>query len=145
VAGSGSSVLAKRRLFEQAGLFDVNLKSLEDIDMWMRLASLCGYACIDEQLTVIVKSPDSMSGNLDVMRRSALQVMHKNRHLLPPAERGRFWQGAYAGVLTDYAKWELRAGRRLDAIRHLLEALARAPLARWKLTLAMLYDALQWK
>jgi hypothetical protein len=47
--------------------------------------------------------------------------------------------------LTDYAKWELRAGRRLDAIRHLLEALARAPLARWKLTLAMLYDALQWK
>jgi glycosyltransferase involved in cell wall biosynthesis len=145
VAGSGSSVLARRRLFEQAGLFDVNLKSLEDIDMWMRLASLCGYACIDEQLTVIVKSPDSMSGNLDVMRRSALQVMHKNRHLLPPAERGRFWQGAYAGVLTDYAKWELRAGRRLDAIRHLLEALARAPLARWKLTLAMLYDALQWK
>lgn len=144
VAGSGSSVLARRRLFERAGLFDVGLRSLEDIDMWMRLAALCDYACIDEPLTVIVKSPDSMSGNLDVMRRSALQVMHKNRHLLPPAEQGRFWQAAYAGVLTDYAKWELRAGRRLPAILHLLEALARAPLARWKLTLGILYDAV-WR
>lgn len=144
VAGSGSSVLARRQLFEQAGLFDVNLPSLEDIDMWMRLAALCDYVCIDEPLTVIVKSPDSMSGNLDVMRRSALQVMHKNRRLLPRAQQGRFWQAAYAGVLTDYAKWELRAGRRLSAILHLLEALLRAPLARWKWTLGMLYDAL-WR
>ena len=145
VAGSGSGVLARRELFERAGLFDTRLRSLEDIDMWMRLASLSGYACIDEALTVIVKSPDSMSGNLDVMRDSALRVMHKNRHLLPPADRGRFWQAAYAGMLADYAKWELRAGRRGAAIRHLLEAFARAPLARWKLTLGILYDALAGK
>lgn len=145
VAGSGSSVLARRRHFGQAGLFDVSLRSLEDIDMWMRLAAICDFTCIQETLTVIVKSPDSMSGNLDVMRGAALQVMHKNRHLLPREDQGRFWQGAYAGVLTDYAKWELRAGRRLPAILHLLEALARAPLKHWKWTLGILYDALRGK
>jgi glycosyltransferase involved in cell wall biosynthesis len=141
VAGSGSSVLARRRLFDQAGLFDTGLRSLEDIDMWMRLAALSDYDCIDAPLTVIVKSPDSMSGNLDVMRRSALRVMHKNRRLLPPRDRGRFWQAAYAGVLRDYAKWELRAGRRWPAIAHIIEAFLRAPLTGWKLTLGLLYDA----
>ncbi|MFN2337761.1 MAG: glycosyltransferase family 2 protein [Gammaproteobacteria bacterium] len=145
VAGSGSSVLVRRELFERAGLFDSELRSLEDIDMWMRLAALTDYACIDQPLTVIVKSPASMSGNLDVMRSSALQIMHKNRALLPAADRGRFWQAAYAGMLADYAKWEIRAGRRPAAIRHLLEAFLRAPLARWKLTLGILYDALRGK
>ena len=142
IAGSGSSVLARRHLFHQAGLFDTGLRSLEDIDMWMRLAAVSEYACIEEPLTVIVKSADSMSGNLDVMRDSALRVMHKNRQLLPAADQGRFWRRAYAGVLKDYAKWELRAGRRGAAITHLLEAFVRAPLADWKLTLGLLYHAL---
>ena len=60
----------------------------------LRLAAIAGYACIDAPLSVIVKSPDSMSGNLDVMRQSAIRVMHKNRALLPPAEQVRFWQAA---------------------------------------------------
>jgi glycosyltransferase involved in cell wall biosynthesis len=142
IPGSGSGVMARNDLVKQAGLFDTQLRSLEDIDMWMRLAILGGYACIDALLTVIVKSPTSMSGNLDVMRQSAIQVMRKNRELLPRKDRGRFWQAAYASMLTDYAKWELRAGRRHAAILHLLEAFARAPIVRGRLALALLFDAL---
>lgn len=141
IAGSGSGVMARSHLFEEAGCFDTQLRSLEDIDMWMRLAVLGDYECIEELLTVIIKSPDSMSGNLDVMRESALRVIKKNRELLPRKDQGRFWQGAYAGMLTDYAKWELRAGRRADAIMHLLEAIARAPLALGKLASSLLFNA----
>jgi glycosyltransferase involved in cell wall biosynthesis len=143
IAGSGSGVMARSRLFAQAGGFDSQLRSLEDIDMWMRLAVLGGYACIEEPLTVIIKSPDSMSGNLDVMRMSALQVMRKNRELLPRKDQGRFWQAAYAGMLTDYAKWELRAGRRAAAIVHLLEALVRAPVAHGRLIAGLLIVGLR--
>jgi glycosyltransferase involved in cell wall biosynthesis len=138
VSGSGSSVMVRRRLFDRVGMFDTGLRSLEDIDMWMRLAAVSSYACIDEPLTVIVKSPLSMSGNLDVMRASALQVMRKNRHLLEPDARGRFWRSAYAGVLADYAKWEYRAGRRLRAMAHLLEGLGHSPVDRGRLLLGLL-------
>jgi glycosyltransferase involved in cell wall biosynthesis len=141
IPGSGSGVMARSHLFKEAGLFDTQLRSLEDIDMWMRLAVQGDYACIDALLTVIVKSPTSMSGNLDVMRESAIQVMRKNRELLPRKDRGRFWQSAYASMVTDYAKWELRAGRRPAAILHLLEALVRAPIARGRLALGLIFDA----
>lgn len=129
VAGSGSGVLARREVFTRAGGFDESLRSLEDIDMWMRLAALGGYACIDEPLTVIEKRTDSMSGNRAVMRESAITVMKKNRHLLPATMRTGFWRAAYASMLSDYAKWAYRQGHRGEALRDLLHGLALAPLS----------------
>lgn len=138
VPGSGSGVLARRALFEQVGTFDESLRSLEDIDMWMRLAAVTGYRCLPEPLTLIVKHPDSMSRQLERMRTAALQVMRKNRALLPPPDRGGHWQAGYASVLADYAKWEYRAGHRLTAIGHLLEGLVRAPRRRGRMLLGLL-------
>ena len=138
IAGSGSAVLARRHPLLELGGFDEGLRSLEDIDMWMRLAAISGYVCIDEPLAVISKRRDSMSGNLNGMRTSALMVMKKNRHLLEKPFRGGFWQAAYATVLADYAKWEYRSGRRLSAVAHLTEGLLRAPVRRGRLILGLL-------
>ena len=138
VAGSGSAVVARRDLLLNSGGFDEQLHSLEDIDMWLRLAAVTGYGCVDEPLTVILKRPDSMSRNLDVMRQSALRVMHKNRALLDRNSRGSYWQAAYASVLADYAKWEYRVGHKAPAMLHLLEGLVRAPLQRGRLILGLL-------
>jgi glycosyltransferase involved in cell wall biosynthesis len=133
VAGSGSAVLVRREAFTRVGGFDESLRSLEDIDMWMRLATVGGYACISEALTVIEKRGDSMSGNLDVMRAAAIRVMQKNRGLLPLAKRGRFWRIAYAGMLTDYAKWAYRKGHPARALADLAQALWLAPWSRGRL------------
>lgn len=138
IAGSGSAVLARRAAFTRAGGFDESLRSLEDIDMWMRLAALGGYACIDEPLAVIEKSAASMSGNLDVMRTSAMRVMRKNRGLLPAHLRGGFWRGAYAAMLSDYAKWAYRKGRTVQALSDLAQALVLAPLSRGRLIVSLM-------
>lgn len=138
VAGSGSAVMARRSGFARVGGFDEALRSLEDIDMWMRLAALGDYACLDEPLAVIEKSAGSMSGNLDVMRAAAIQVMRKNRVLLPVARRGGFWRAAFAGMLTDYAKWAYRQGRAAQALGDLLHALVLAPRQRGRLVLSLL-------
>lgn len=138
VAGSGSSVLVRREVLDRVGLFDPALRSLEDIDMWMRMAAVTDYACINEPLTYILKRRGSMSGDLDVMRASALRVMKKNRVLLDASSRGAFWRFAYAGVLADYAKWECRVGRKGTAMLHLLQALWLSPLGRGRLVLGLL-------
>lgn len=138
VAGSGSAVLAKREAFARAGGFDESLRSLEDIDMWMRLAALGEFACIDEPLVVIEKRTDSMSGNLDVMRTAAIQVMRKNRGLLPESLRDGFWRGAFASMLSDYAKWAYRKGRTAQALGDLLHALWLAPMSRGRLLAGLL-------
>ena len=138
VAGSGSAVLAKREAFSLAGGFDESLRSLEDIDMWMRLAALGGFACIDEVLVCIEKSAASMSGNLTVMRSAAIQVMRKNRSLLPSNLRGGFWRKAYASMLTDYAKWAYRKGQTSQALTDLLHALSLAPMQHGRLIISLL-------
>lgn len=138
VAGSGSAVLARKDALDEAGGFDEHLRSLEDIDMWMRLSALGDYACIDEPLTIILKRPDSMSGNLDVMRDAAITVMRKNRFLLPDHKRGDYWRHAYAGMLSDYAKWAWRAGHRAQAVRDVLTGIVIAPLSQGRLMFGLL-------
>ena len=142
VAGSGSAVIARRALFEHTGGFDETLRSLEDIDMWMRLAAVTGYACLDEPLAVILKRPDSMSRNLEVMRDAAVRVMSKNRHLLPPPLRGAYWRRCMAGIHGDYAKWRYRAGQRGAALAELGHVFRLAPIARGRLGLGLLRDLL---
>ena len=142
VAGSGSAVMVKRKAFSQTGGFDESLRSLEDIDMWMRLAALGGFACIDEVLVCIEKSAASMSGNLAVMRSSAIQVMRKNRGLLPVNLRGGFWRRAYASMLTDYAKWAYRKGQPTQALSDLLHALLLAPIQHGRLIISLLVAVL---
>jgi glycosyltransferase involved in cell wall biosynthesis len=140
VAGSGSAVVARRSLFAQAGGFDESLRSLEDIDMWMRLAAVTEYACVGEALTCILKRPGSMSRNREVMRASAARVMQKNRKLLPPSLRGSYWRACMASVYSDYAKWRYRQGERRGAFMDIARMIALAPLARGRLGLGLLKD-----
>jgi len=143
VAGSGSAVFARRDALDRAGGFDESLHSLEDIDMWMRLAAVGAYACVADPLAVILKRPDRMSANLDVMRDAAITVMRKNRHLLPPGKRGAFWRHAYAGMLSDYAKWAWRTQRRSRAVGDALAGLCIAPLSRGRLMASLLVAMLR--
>ena len=142
VAGSGSAVMARRLLFDQTGGFDESLRSLEDVDMWMRLAAVTGYACIDEPLAVILKRPGSMSRNLEVMRAASMRVMAKNRHLLPRELQGAYWRRCVASIHGDYAKWRYREGQRWAASREVANMLILSPLGRGRLGLGLLRDIL---
>jgi glycosyltransferase involved in cell wall biosynthesis len=140
IAGGCSAVMVRRSLLDRVGLFDESLRGFEDPDLWMRLAAVSGYHCIDEPLAVILRRERSVSRNLDAMRFSALRSMHKNRTLLPPALRGRFWRNCLAGVYTDYAKPAYRAGRLGQAYADTLRALWLSPVGRGRLCLGLLRD-----
>jgi glycosyltransferase involved in cell wall biosynthesis len=140
VAGSGSGVMVRREILDLVGTFDESLRSLEDIDMWMRLAAVTGYRCIPEPLTVLQKHPDGMSRNLEVMRFAAMKVMRKNRSLLPPELRGGYWRAGLAGVHADFAKWRYRNRQPGRALLEVLHVLALSPMKRGRLALGLLRD-----
>jgi glycosyltransferase involved in cell wall biosynthesis len=138
ISGSTSGVLARRELLVELGGFDEALRGFEDPDLWIRLSARTGYACIPEPLTVVARTPGSVSSHLPNMRVATLASFRKNRALLPPAQRGSYWRAACAGALTDYAKTAWRAGDRRHGLAWTLEALARAPLGRGRLAVGLL-------
>ena len=77
------------------------------------------------------------------MKAAAVRVMRKNRRLLPPRSRGAYWRWCHAGMLTDYAKWEARAGRRARALLTLAQVAALSPLGRGRLAAAIALDVLR--
>ena len=143
ISGSTSGVLARRELVLAVGGFDEGLRGFEDPDLWIRLAARTGYACIPRALTVVVRTPGSVSGHLPNMRRATLASFRKNRDLLPPPKRGGYWRSACAGALTDYAKTAWRAGDRRHALAWTVEALLRAPRERGRLALSLLLAMLR--
>jgi glycosyltransferase involved in cell wall biosynthesis len=142
IAGGCSAVMVRKALLDRVGLFDESLRGFEDPDLWMRLAAVAGYACIDETLAIVLRREKSVSRNLDSMRVATLRSMHKNRALLPPRLRGRFWRTCLAGVYTDYAKPAYRAGRLGLAYADTLRALMLSPVGRGRLCLGLLRDFL---
>ena len=142
IAGGCSAVIVRRTLFDRVGLFDETLGGFEDPDLWMRLAAVSGYACIDETLAVILRREGSVSRNLESMRSAALRSMRRNRPLLPAPLQGRFWRDCLAGVYTDYAKPAYRAGRLGRAYADTLRALVLSPFGRGRLCLGLFRDFL---
>lgn len=143
IAGSTSGVLARRSLLLDAGGFDTSLHGFEDPDLWIRLSALTRYACIPQALTVVVRTPGSVSSHLPNMRAAMLASFRKNRALLPASKRDAFWRAACAGALTDYAKTAWRAGDRRHGLGWAAEALLRSPLGRGRLALGLLVAMLR--
>ena len=137
VPGSNSAVVVRKELFSVVGLFDPFLTHVEDIDMWMQLASVTKFDWIPEPRAVVMRREGSVSSHYGNMKEHARRVMQKNRRLLPRQDRGRFWRAAYSAMLTDYAKWSYREGKTPEAIALLLEAAARSP-QHWRLIASLL-------
>ena len=140
IAGGCSAVVVRKALLDQVGVFDERLRGFEDPDLWIRLAAVAHYECIDEPLVVVMRREHSVSRNLHEMRKAALRSMNKNRPPLPPSLRGSFWRKCLASVYTDYAKGAYRAGHVDAAIADTLRAFALSPMGRGRLCLGLLKD-----
>jgi len=72
------TAVVRRECFEKVGDFDRTLKSLEDWDMWIRLARDYPIAVIREPLARYRQLRHSMSRNCEVMERSFRQVIDRH-------------------------------------------------------------------
>ena len=131
VAGSSSAVVIRRDCLTETGLFDTALPAVEDLDLWMRLASRYPFVHAPGAFVDITRSRGSVSTHVQLMRKCLKGIRWKNRRLLGCGLRAwRVWNMAYAGVLSDTGKTALRHRLARHGATDLLESALRSPL-RW--------------
>jgi hypothetical protein len=141
VAGSASSVAVRRDCLVEAGMFDPELKAVEDLDCWMRLASRYPLAYAPGFHVEITRQAGSLSTNVPLMCKYLRQVRWKNRNLLGRSLKARwFWNSTYAGLLLMTGKMHLRGGIPNQAVRDLLESTLRSPWGWGRTSLVILCE-----
>lgn len=73
-----SSVVAHRKCFDAVGVFDTTLRSVEDRDMWLRIASQFNMVRLDIPLTWYRVTPGSMSSHPERMEHFELLVLNRS-------------------------------------------------------------------
>lgn len=77
------SVIVRRSCFETVGVFNRSLRSIEDWDMWIRIASRYTFAVIKEPLSYYRQHTNNMSKNWQVMGQAFQQVIEESFQLAP--------------------------------------------------------------
>jgi glycosyltransferase involved in cell wall biosynthesis len=83
VVGSGSNAMVRRSCFDRVGLFDPELTSIEDCDMWVRIAADYPFALIKEVLVYYRQHPASMSRDYDKMAHNSRLKIEKKFDRVP--------------------------------------------------------------
>jgi hypothetical protein len=123
-----SSVLARRACFAAVGLFDPDLRSVEDRDMWVRVAVRFPTAVLAAPLTWVRQTPGSMSRHPERMERFDRLVIARSFALPELHRRWRLRRRATAHMLLSSAYTFLTAGRPAAAAVRAAKALAVWPL-----------------
>ncbi|HJZ86055.1 MAG TPA: glycosyltransferase, partial [Polyangia bacterium] len=137
-----SGVLVRRRCFEQVGGFDESLRSVEDRDMWLRLAVRFASAQMDAHCVYYREHPAQMNRRAERMYRSYEAVLAKFFREQP--EHANLKSIAYAFMYMDASIAYMNEGARREAIRLILRSLRAWPWSarhsaklsaarRWKL------------
>jgi glycosyltransferase involved in cell wall biosynthesis len=125
-----STALFRRACLDRAGLFDERLRSVEDLDLWYRMARHFRFAYVDEPLALYRLHGDSLTQNKLRMWRSELIVTHKQL-AADPEYRQRVGAALADQKLFDLCfnigYLEFDAGNFTEARRHFAWALRRRP------------------
>ena len=76
--GGTSSVIVKRECFERVGLFDEDLPSFQDYDLWIRMAREYNFDCISEPLGKYYVHDKKIWTNLEALSQGIEGMLKKH-------------------------------------------------------------------
>ncbi|HYF52420.1 MAG TPA: glycosyltransferase family A protein [Planctomycetota bacterium] len=120
-----SSVLMRKSRAIEAGLFKVDLRSVEDRDMWLRLSTRGKCARLNTRLWTYRQHSNQMHSNAQRMQESYLRVLNEFFSEFPRERKHR--RLAYAWYHFDSAQEYSLGGRTARAIGHLLRSFMLQP------------------
>lgn len=115
-----STVLVRRRCFDTVGFFDESLTSVEDRDMWLRLAVEYGVLQVVSPCWQYRLHPEQMNRNSQRMLDNYEQVL--KRFFIDHPQFGRYRRFAIAYMHMDAARAFSDEGNRRAAIAHVLRS-----------------------
>jgi GT2 family glycosyltransferase len=80
---SGSNTLIRRKAIESTGYFDPTLKSCEDWDYWLRLATHWHFVVVPKHQILYRRTPGAMSSKVEVMKEASLIAIEKAYQAAP--------------------------------------------------------------
>ncbi len=124
-----SGVLVRRQCFDEHGLFDTQLRAVEDRDMWLRIAETYPVVGVPQVLVRYRTHGENMTKDLARMETARRAVIAK--HFGPEAAQPAAWlpmpQRAYGGLYMRTALDHLQAGETQSARQYLLRAFVILP------------------
>ncbi len=118
---AADTVVVKRSVLEQAGLFDTTLTSSEDRDMWIRVAQHGRIYRLSETLVRVRVHSGSMSTHGDRMKRNMKRVLQKVRQNDRRLQQNiLFWARAHAFLHYQTAWIYYNEHRRGVAVREMM-------------------------
>lgn len=125
----GSGAMIHRECFAKVGMFDESLRSVEDLDMWLRIAAEFRMARVLETLVFVRTHSTSMSTVAVTMEANHRKVIQKTFGSLPHLRENRFWKHvALARMHRGVAWMHYQAGNRANALRSLWRSFIACPL-----------------
>jgi hypothetical protein len=147
----GSSVMARREAIAGAGWFDEELTSIENWDLWIRIARRWAVDFVDEPLTLYRVHEGNRSASVELRRRNIFHILtktHDGSDRSPEARRLRrdAYFNAYYVVLGMGYFDRLEMGNAVRALARAFLLKPRADVARLLVTALLgrrLYGALR--
>jgi glycosyltransferase involved in cell wall biosynthesis len=80
-----STVMVRRKVLLDAGLFNESFRRVEDYELWLRLAREHQFYMVPDSLTLYERQPDSLSRNVAAMLMAQIEVLEPllNQPLTP--------------------------------------------------------------
>jgi glycosyltransferase involved in cell wall biosynthesis len=70
-----STVMVRRKVLLDAGLFNESFRRVEDYELWLRLAQEHQFYMVPDSFTLYERQPDSLSRNVAAMLRAEIEVL----------------------------------------------------------------------
>lgn len=120
----------RREVLDRVGLFDESMTNLEDVDLFIRLAEVCGVQEVPEPLVVSYEQPQSLRTRCSPDERARLMIRVTERALARAPERYPHRRGAMA-IATQRAGIQFfENGLRLPALRLFMRSMLWRPTLR---------------
>jgi glycosyltransferase involved in cell wall biosynthesis len=142
------TVMIRRQCFEKIGNFDIRLRTVEDWDMWIRMADHYPFALIKEPLALYRHSSNSLSKNYLIMQKDFQQVIEKTFSAAPLEFQYLKSRGyGYASLCLAWKALQCRDRDYKQAITFQHQAIAYYPQLRYSkesLRLSVAISLVRW-
>ncbi|MER3491208.1 MAG: glycosyl transferase family A [Mastigocladus sp. ERB_26_2] len=122
---NGSSPMVRRSCFKTVGVFDPQIRGVEDREMWIRIAACHPFAVVKEPLTLYRRHPGNMTSNRQMIITELRKVFEKAfesapLELLYLRNQSYGWMNLFAawGCIEDEKNYKKAMHYRQQAVLH---------------------------